>query len=77
MTPRGQAHKLIVSFYYKLPNNGGQNGIASIPARWKEGIKCADLFIMMMLEEYELTNNQNTERVKYWIEVQKELEKFR
>lgn len=75
MTPKDQAHKLIVRFYYKLPNNGSSDGLLSTTNRWKEGTNCAILFVTIMIEEYETFDNGNKERIQYWEEVKLELNK--
>jgi hypothetical protein len=40
--PKAEAHDLVLSFYYSLPNNGSLNhGINSCESRYKEGVVCA------------------------------------
>lgn len=76
MTPKEQAHKLIIRFYYLLPNNGSRIGLLSTEKRWIEGIKCAIMSVTIMLEEYNSTLDKNIERTQYWEEVKYELKNY-
>ena len=40
--PKGEAQDLVLSFYYRLPNNGSlKTGINSCESRYKEAVMCA------------------------------------
>lgn len=82
MTPKEKAHKLHMKYYFSLPNNGGQTGVASIPQRWKEGIQCAIIavdfimdFMQMDDELHDDTHFANSKWARYWVEVKEELNK--
>ena len=80
MTPKEKSEKLILKYYFMLPNNGSQTGIVSIPVRWKEGIECAIATTDFILEEYDrITDNSDVSKsyileTEYWQEVKKELQ---
>ena len=80
-TPKEMSEKLILKYYFMLPNNGLQTGIVSIPVRWKESIQCAivtvDSIMDFMKIDDELnddTHFANSNWVNYWQEVKKELQ---
>jgi hypothetical protein len=82
MTPKEQAHKLHMKYYFMLPNNGSHTGIVSIPVRWREGIECAIAtvdaimdFIQMDDELHDDCHFANSKWVNYWMEVKEELNK--
>jgi hypothetical protein len=80
MTPKEKSEKLILKYYFMLPNNGSQTGIVSIPVRWKEGIECAIATTDFILEEYNrITDISDASKSyiiekEYWKEVKKELQ---
>jgi hypothetical protein len=71
MTPKQKARQLVERFYFALPNNGSQTGVCNVHQRWEEGKMCAAMAVDEILAGY-----MGNPKVKYWKEVQQEIEKL-
>lgn len=72
--PKADAHDLILSFYYSLPNNGSLNhGINSCDSRYKEGIVCAKIATERIITALEAHSWQNRHEIEHYKEVLKEI----
>lgn len=80
--PKGEAQDLVLSFYYRLPNNGSlKTGINSCESRFKEAVMCAMIAVNKIISiaqhECHIQRPYNPdETVEYWEQVKQELEKL-
>lgn len=82
MTPKEYADKLHLKLFHTLPNNGGYDGISSIPKRWEEGLECSIItvdaimdFMQMDDELHDDCHFANSKWVPYFTSVKNELHK--
>ena len=77
LDPKGEAQDLVLSFYYRLPNNGSlKTGINSCESRFKEAVICAKLTVEKIISVLEAQSWQNREHIEHHKEMLKELEKL-
>ena len=74
-----EATKLISKFYLQLPNNGGWDGLNSIPKRWNEGVRCAITLCEEMIKEQckgseHKDPKYQDERIEYWTKLKEEID---
>ena len=75
--PKGEAQDLVLSFYYRLPNNGNlKTGINSCESRFKEAVMCAKLTLERIILALEAHSWQNKEHIEHHKEMLKEIEKL-
>jgi hypothetical protein len=75
--PKAEAHDLVLSFYYSLPNNGSLNhGINSCDSRYKEGVVCAGIAAKRIILALEAHSWQNRNEIAHYKEILKEIEKL-
>ena len=73
--PKAEAHDLVLTFYYSLPNNGSLNhGINSCDSRYKEGVICALIATKRIILALETHSWQNRYEIEHHKEMLKELE---
>jgi len=77
LTPKAEAQDLVLSFYYRLPNNGRlKTGINSCESRFKEAVMCATLTLQRIILALEAHSWQNRHEIEHHKEMLKELEKL-
>ena len=79
--PKGEAQDLVLSFYYRLPNNGRlKTGINSCESRFKEAVMCALICINHMIKIAPWGGDIDGEiedgSKEYYIKVKQEIEKL-
>lgn len=75
--PKAEAHDLVLSFYYRLPNNGSlKTGINSCESRYKEALICATFTVNKIISALEAHSWQNRHEIKHHKEMLKEIEKL-
>jgi hypothetical protein len=71
-TANAEAHEIINSFYFQLPNNGSRNiGLMNCSQRMEEAEKCAIILVEKILKVLE--SERVFERLEYYQEVKKEI----
>jgi hypothetical protein len=74
ITAKEEAHEIIKSFYYQLPNNGFVSaGINSCSSRMQEAEKCAIILVDKILEVLKIDIFHKDNRIEYYQEVKKEM----
>jgi hypothetical protein len=77
MTAEEKAKDLVTSIYYKLPNNGSNTGINSIPSRWEEAKMCALLTVNEIINTIEYSSQADElSKILYWEKVEQEINKL-
>jgi len=77
MTPKDEAYELVLSFYYRLPNNGRiKTGINSCESRYKEALICAAFTVEKIISALEAHTWQNRHEIDHYKEMLKEIEKL-
>jgi hypothetical protein len=77
LTPKAEAHDLVLSFYYRLPNNGSlKTGINSCESRFKEAVMCAKLTVEKIISALNAHTWQNRHEIDHYTEMLKEIEKL-
>ena len=77
LSPKAEAQDLVLSFYYRLPNNGRlKTGINSCESRYKEAVMCAKLTLERIILALEAHSWQNREHIEHHKEMLKEIEKL-
>ena len=77
MTAEEKAKDLVTSIYYKLPNNGSNAGINSIPSRWEEAKMCALLTVNEIINTIEYSSQADElSKTSYWDKVKQHIEKL-
>jgi|688.fasta_scaffold303401_3 hypothetical protein len=73
--PKAEAQDFVLSFYYRLPNNGSlYTGINSCESRYKEAVMCAKLSIERIILALEAHSWQNRDHIEHHKEMLKEIE---
>jgi hypothetical protein len=74
ITAKEEAHEIINSFYFQLPNNGLiRTGINSCSSRMQEAEKCALILVDKILEVLKIDIFHKDNRIDYYQEVKKEI----
>ncbi len=79
--PKAEAQDLVLSFYYKLPNNGSlKTGINSCESRFKEAVMCALVCINHMIKIApwggDIDGEIEDSSKEYYMKVKEEIEKL-
>lgn len=78
--PKAEAQDLVLSLYYKLPNNGLlYEGINSCDSRYKEALMCAKFTterILDVLGSQSTQSTNNSEEIEHFKQVLEEIEKL-
>jgi hypothetical protein len=73
--PKEEAQDLVLTFYYRLPNNGSlKTGINSCESRYKEAVMCAKLSLERIILALEAHSWQNRHHIEHHKEMLKEIE---
>ena len=73
--PKAEAQYFVLSFYYRLPNNGSlYTGINSCESRYKEAVMCAKLSLERIILALEAHSWQNRHHIEHHKEMLKEIE---
>ena len=77
LSPKAEAQDLVLSFYYRLPNNGRlKTGINSCESRFKEAVMCAILTVNKIISALHAHTWQNRHEIDHYTEMLKEIEKL-
>ena len=77
LSPKAEVQDLVLSFYYRLPNNGKlKTGINSCESRYKEAVMCAKLTVDKIISALHAHTWQNRHEIDHYTEMLKEIEKL-